>query len=79
MCVCVCVYIYIYILCICMCMIYIYYVLCIIYITTDCMSLYSFHVTYVFQSESTLCHCLHVKKLLARNRCKISYFSQLAK
>ena len=26
------------------------------------------HVTYAFQSESTLCSCLNVKELLARNR-----------
>ena len=29
------------------------------------------HVTYVFQSESTLYSCLNVKKLLAQSRCKI--------
>ena len=28
----------------------------------------SCHVTYVFQSESTLCICLHVKELLARHK-----------
>ena len=32
---------------------------------TDCMFC---HVTYAFQSESTLCNCLNVKELLARNR-----------
>ena len=26
------------------------------------------HVTYTFQSESTLCSCLNVKELIARNR-----------
>ena len=28
----------------------------------------SYYVTYAFQSESTLCSCLNVKQLLARNR-----------
>ena len=28
----------------------------------------SYHVTYSFQNESTLCSCLNVKELLARNR-----------
>ena len=28
----------------------------------------SCHVTYAFQSESTLCSCLNVKELLARSR-----------
>ena len=27
-----------------------------------------YHVTYAFQSESTLCSCLNVKEPLARNR-----------
>ena len=31
----------------------------------------SYHVTYAFQSESTLYSCLNVKELLAQNRCKI--------
>ena len=31
----------------------------------------SYHVTYAFQSESTLYSCLNVKELLARNRHKI--------
>ena len=31
------------------------------------MIICSYHVTYVFQSESTLCSCLTVKELLARN------------
>ena len=30
-----------------------------------------YHVMYAFQSESTLCICLNVKELLARNRCDI--------
>ena len=30
-----------------------------------------FHVTYAFQSESTLCSCLSVKELLGRNMCDI--------
>ena len=32
------------------------------------MTVYSYHVTYAFQSESTLCSCLNVKELLARSR-----------
>ena len=35
----------------------------------------SYHVTYVFQSEFTHCSCLNVKELLARNRCEIWSFS----
>ena len=31
----------------------------------------SCHVTYAFQSESTLYSCLNVKELLAQSRCKI--------
>ena len=31
----------------------------------------SYHVTYAFQSESTLYSCLNVEELLARNRCDI--------
>ena len=31
----------------------------------------SYHVTYAFQSESTLYSCLNVKELLARSRCEI--------
>ena len=31
----------------------------------------SYHVTYAFQSESTLYSCLNVKEVLARNRCII--------
>ena len=31
----------------------------------------SYHVTYAFQSESTLYSCLNVKELLARSRRKI--------
>ena len=31
----------------------------------------SYHFTYALQSESTLCSCLNVKELLARNRCDI--------
>ena len=31
----------------------------------------SYHVTYAFQSESTLCSCLNVKELLARSRSEI--------
>ena len=41
-------------------------------IKKNCKSLTvcSYHVTYAFQSGSTLCSCLNVKELLARNRCK---------
>ena len=35
------------------------------------MTVCSYHVTYVFQSESTLYSCLDVKELLARNRREI--------
>ena len=35
------------------------------------MTVYSYHVTYAFQSESTLYSCLNVKELLARNRREI--------
>ena len=31
----------------------------------------SYHVTYAFQSESKLNSCVHVKELLAQNRCNI--------
>ena len=34
-------------------------------------NLCSYYVTYVFQSESTLCSHLNVKKLSAQNRCDI--------
>ena len=37
-------------------------------------TLCSYHVTYAFQSESTLYSCLNVKELLARNRRKISTY-----
>ena len=43
----------------------------IIIILTVC----SDHVTYAFQSESTLFSCLHVKELLARSRTEISSLS----
>ena len=32
------------------------------------MPVCSYHVTYAFQSESTLYSCLNVKEILARNR-----------
>ena len=32
------------------------------------MTVCSYHVTYAFQSESTLYSCLNVKELVARNR-----------
>ena len=35
----------------------------------------SYHVTYAFQSESTLYSCLNVKELLARNRREIGSLS----
>ena len=35
------------------------------------LTLCSYHVTYAFQSESTLYSCLNVKELLAQNRRKI--------
>ena len=35
------------------------------------MTVCSYHVTYAFQSESTLYSCLNVKELLARNRREI--------
>ena len=35
------------------------------------VSVSSYHVTYAFQSESTLYSCLNVKELLARNRDEI--------
>ena len=35
------------------------------------MTVCSYHVTYAFQSESTLCSCLNVKELLARSRREI--------
>ena len=38
---------------------------------TEC----SWHVTYVFQSKSTLYNCLNVKELFARNRCNICSLS----
>ena len=36
----------------------------------------SYHVTYAFQSESTLYGCLNVKELLTRNRCDIWRLSE---
>ena len=35
------------------------------------MTVYYYHVTYVFQSESTLYSCLNVKELRARTRREI--------
>ena len=37
----------------------------------------SCHVTYAFQSESTLYSCLNYKQLFARSRCEIWSFSQM--
>ena len=42
------------------------------------MTVCSCHVTYAFQSESTLYSCLNVLELLARSRCKISSCSHLS-
>ena len=41
-----------------------------ILITIDC-TVCSCHVTFAFQSESTLYSCLNVKELLAQSRCEI--------
>ena len=41
-----------------------------ILINVSCIVCY-YHVTYAFQSESTLYSCLNVKELLARNRREI--------
>ena len=35
------------------------------------LAVYYFHVTFAFQSESTLYSCLNVKKRCAGNRCDI--------
>ena len=40
-------------------------------ICTVHLTFYSNHVTYSFESESTLYSCLNVKELLARSRCQI--------
>ena len=40
--------------------------LCTVYLT-----LFSYHVTYPFQNESTLYRCLNVKELLAQKKCDI--------
>ena len=37
----------------------------------DSLTVCFYHVTYAFQSESTLCSCLNVKELLARSRREI--------
>ena len=37
-------------------------------IETKIIAVCSYHVTYAFQSESTLYSCLNVKELLARSR-----------
>ena len=39
-----------------------------VFIRTVHLTVYSYHVTYTFQSESTLYDCLNVNKLIARNR-----------
>ena len=38
---------------------------------SEYLTVYSCHVTYAFQSESTLYSCLNVKELLARSRREI--------
>ena len=38
---------------------------------TKSLTVYSYHVTYAFQSEPTLYSCLDVKELLARSRREI--------
>ena len=42
-----------------------------IYTTQRLHTVCSYHVTYAFQSKSTLYSCLNVKELLARNRREI--------
>ena len=39
--------------------------------TTEELTVYSYHVTYAFQSESTLYSCLNFKEFLARSRREI--------
>ena len=39
--------------------------------TLKSLTVYSYHVTYAFQSEPTLYSCLDVKELLARSRREI--------
>ena len=39
--------------------------------TLKSLTVYSYHVTYAFQSEATLYSCLDVKELLARSRREI--------
>ena len=45
-------------------------VLCVLICTVD-LTVWSCHVTYAFQSESTLSSCLNVKELFAQSRRKI--------
>ena len=40
-------------------------------VSTVYLTVCSCHVTYAFQSESTLYSCLNIKELLTQNRCKI--------
>ena len=40
-------------------------------VATTSLPVCSYHVTYTFQSESTLHSCLNVKELLARSRREI--------
>ena len=41
--------------------------LCIFFNTPFELTIYSYHFTYAFQSESTIYICLNVKELFARN------------
>ena len=45
-----------------------YFVLKLKLSTGKSLTVCSYHVTYVFQSESTLSNCLNTKELLTRNR-----------
>ena len=42
----------------------------------DHLTVCSYHVTYTFQSESTLHGCLNVKELLVQNRCEMWILSE---
>ena len=44
--------------------------ICFAFFEKSYLAVCSYHVPYVFQSESTLCSCLNVKELLAQNRHK---------
>ena len=38
------------------------------YLSVGTLTVFSFHVTYLFQGESTLASCLNVKELIAQNK-----------